>query len=60
MRGWIEKRGSSYRVNIELDRAPDGERKYIRKTLKGVKKKEADAELTKMLHELNTGAYIEP
>lgn len=60
MRGWIEKRGSSYRVNIELDRAPDGERKYIRKTLKGVKKKEADAELTKMLHELNTGTFIEP
>lgn len=60
MRGWVEKRGNSYRINIELDRAPDGERKYIRKTLKNVKKRDADAELTKMLHELNTGVYVEP
>ncbi len=61
MRGWTEKRGNSYRINIDTGtRDAEGNRNLIRKTLKGVNKSEADAELTKILHELNTGLYIEP
>jgi len=61
MRGWVEKRGSSYRINIDTGtRDAEGNRKLIRETLKDVTKKEAEAALTKMLHELNTGLYIEP
>jgi len=59
-RGHVEARGKgTYRGFIELGFDADGKRKRTTFTLRG-NKREAEAELTKRLHELNTGTYVSP
>jgi len=60
MKGHIRKRGSSYEVVIYLGRdATTGKKKYKSYTVRGTKK-QAEAKLAQLLHELNTGTYVEP
>lgn len=57
--GSVRKEGAKWYYIIELGRDSKGKRKQKKK--RGFKtKKEAQAALTKALHELNTGTYIEP
>ena len=60
MRGHIKKRAKgSWSIVIDLGRDATGKRKQKWTTLRGTKK-EAQAELTRLLNEINTGEYIEP
>ena len=60
MKGHIRKRGSSYEVVVYLGRdATTGKKKYKSYTVRGTKK-QAEAKLAQVLHELNTGEYVEP
>ena len=60
MRGDIKKRAKgSWSIVIDLGRDATGKRKQKWTTLRGTKK-EAQAELTRLLNEINTGEYIEP
>ncbi len=59
MKGHIETRGKkTHRIVIELGIGPNGERLRDRYTFHGTKR-EADAELVKRLHQLETGTYVE-
>jgi integrase len=60
MKGHVRKRGSSWYVKIELDRDPaTGKRRQ--KWYSGfVTKKAAEAELAKLIHQRETGTFIEP
>jgi integrase len=59
MKGHIETRGKGrHRIIIELGTGPSGERLRDRYTFHGTKR-EADAELVKRLHQLETGTYVE-
>ncbi len=60
MRGHIKQRAKgSWSIVIDLGRDAAGKRKQKWSTLRGTKK-EAQAELTRLLNEINTGEYIEP
>lgn len=61
MHGRIEKKGKDhYRIVIDLGPDPsNGKRKRIYKTVKG-KKTEAEAEMAKMITEMQNGSYVEP
>lgn len=57
--GSVRKEGSKWYYVIELGKDSNGKRKQKKK--RGFKtKKDAQAALTKSLHELNSGTYIEP
>jgi len=58
--GYVERRGKSWRIVIEAGRKPDGSRNRIFKTMSGVTKKEAEAEMHRIANELTTGVYVEP
>ncbi|MCL4474294.1 MAG: site-specific integrase [Actinobacteria bacterium] len=59
MKGHVKKRGGTWTIIYDLGRDIDGKRQQ--KWKGGFRtKKEADAELNKILHELNSGAYTEP
>lgn len=60
MKGCIHRRGkSSWGIVIELPRDELQKRRQKTFTVRGTKKA-AEQELTRLLHELNTGAFIEP
>jgi hypothetical protein len=61
MTGHIQKRGAStWRLKYELDRDPaTGERKIQQVTFHG-NKRQAEAELTRLLAARNTGTAVEP
>ena len=60
MKGHIRKRGkSSWAIVFDLGREPDGRRRQRWHSIKGTKR-DAERELARLLHEFNTGAYVEP
>jgi len=60
MKGHIRQRGEkSWAVVLDLGRDAGGKRRQKWHTVKGTKK-DAQRELARLLHELNTGAYVEP
>ena len=60
MRGHIRRRGkASWAVILDLGRSADGRRRQKWHTVRGTKR-DAQRELTRLLHELDTGAYVEP
>lgn len=60
MRGHIEKRGrNTWRIRIDLGTGANGKRVRSDHRFRGTKK-EAEAELARLVHELNTGAFVEP
>jgi integrase len=60
MKGCIYPRGErKWALVIDLPRGTDGKRKQKWHTITGTKK-DAERELTRLLHELNTGGYVEP
>lgn len=60
MRGHIEKRGDgAYRLLIDLPREADGKRKRLSMTVRGTKK-QAEAELARILSETNDGTFVKP
>jgi integrase len=60
MKGHIRKRGqSSWAIVLDLGRDANGKRRQKWHTVLG-NKREAQRELTRLLHEMNTGAYVEP
>lgn len=60
MRGHIKQRAKgSWSIVIDLGRDATGKRKQKWSTVRGTKK-EAQAELTRLLNEINTGEYVEP
>ncbi|MFT9849263.1 tyrosine-type recombinase/integrase [Aneurinibacillus sp. REN35] len=59
MKGTVDKEGSSWFYVVDLGKDENGKRK--RKKKRGFKtKKEAQQALTKLLHEVNSGTYVEP
>ena len=59
MRGHIRKRGErTWAVVLDLGRDANGRRRQKWHSVKGGKR-DAQRELTRLLHELNTGAYVE-
>ncbi len=58
MKGHVRKRGKAWAVVIELDKDPDGKRRQKWHTVQG-NKKDAERELTRLLHEINTGVYAD-
>ena len=60
MRGHLKKRSKdSWSIVIDLGEDESGKRKQKWHTVKGTKK-EAEAELSRLLNEVNMGRYIEP
>jgi integrase len=60
MRGCIHPRGKNkWLLAYDIGPGPDGKRQQRYKTVHGIKKV-AERELTRILHELATGSYIEP
>ncbi|MCX8032672.1 MAG: site-specific integrase [Thermoleophilia bacterium] len=59
MKGHIRKRGKSWAVVVELGRDSSGKRRQKWFIVDGTKA-EAQAELARILHEMNTGLYAEP
>jgi hypothetical protein len=61
MTGFLKKRSdSSWSIVLYLGRDPEtGKKRYKWHTVRGNKKK-AESELARLLHELDTGVYIEP
>ena len=60
MRGHLKKRSKdSWSIVIDLGKDASGKRKQKWHTVKGTKK-EAEAELSRLLNEVNMGQYIEP
>lgn len=59
MKGHIRQRGKgNWSIVLDLDRDENGKRRQKWYTVHGTKK-EADRELTRILHEMNTGAFVE-
>ena len=64
--GNITRRGKrSFRIKIELDRGPDGKRRYDLETVSAVKretvsavKARTKARLIELLHEINRGEHV--
>ena len=60
MKGHIRRRGKkSWAVILDLGRDETGKRKQKWHTVRGTKK-DAEAELVRLIHELGTGEYVEP
>jgi integrase len=60
MQGYIKSRSAgSWSIAIYLGLDANGKKKYKWSTIHGTKK-QAEAELTRLLHEVNTGSYLEP
>ena len=60
MRGYIRRRTKdSWQITVELPRAADGKRRQRFVTVNGVKR-DAQAKLAQLLHEINVGTYIDP
>jgi len=60
VKGHLRKRGpGAWALIVELGRDAEGKRRQKWHTFHG-NKKDAEAELTRLLHELNTGMYAEP
>ena len=59
MKGHLRKRGNSWAIILELGRDAEGKRRQKWHTFHG-SKKDAEAELARLIHELNTGMYAEP
>src|SRR5436190_6464374 len=60
MKGHIRQRGpQSWAVVLELGRDATGKRRQKWHTVRGGKK-DAQRELARLLHEINTGGYVEP
>ncbi len=60
MKGHIRSRGkNTWAIILDVGTSPEGKRKQRWVTVHG-KKKDADKELARLLHELNTGNYVEP
>jgi integrase len=60
MQGHIYRRGKqSWGIVADLPREADGKRRQKTLTVRGTKK-EAEARLAQLLHEVNTGAFVEP
>lgn len=58
-KGSVRKRGSSYTIIYDEPPGPDGKRRQ--RWVSGFRtQKQAQAALTKILHELQTGTYVEP
>lgn len=59
-RGHIRSRGKgTWAVVVELERGSDGKRKQRWHTVKGTKR-DAERELARLVHSLNTGEYVAP
>jgi len=60
--GHVEKRAkSSWSLVIDLGRDPaTGKRLRIRQSVKGVTKRQAEAELRCLIREIEQGTYVEP
>ncbi|MBI3909806.1 MAG: hypothetical protein HY320_02615 [Armatimonadetes bacterium] len=59
MKGTVHQRGkNTWLIGVDLGKDAGGKRKRVWKTLHGPKK-DAQRELTRILHELDTGAYLE-
>ncbi len=60
MRGFITKRGKSYRIAISLGKDPQtGKYKYQWVTING-SRRDAEKKLSEMLHQVDTGNFIKP
>jgi integrase len=60
MKGHIRQRGpQSWAIVLDLGRDAEGKRRQKWHTVRG-SKKDAQRELARLLHEINTGAYVEP
>lgn len=60
MRGNITRRGKhSWRIKFDLDREPSGERQVRYVTVKGTRK-DAEAELTRLLNDADRGVLVDP
>ena len=60
MKGHIRQRGpQSWAVVLDLGRDASGKRRQKWHTVRG-SKKDAQRDLARLLHEINTGAYVEP
>jgi Arm domain-containing DNA-binding protein len=60
MRGHIRRRGKdSWAIVIDLGRDANGKRRQKWHKVHGTKRK-AQQELAALLHQMNTGAYVEP
>jgi integrase len=60
VKGCIYSRGKgTWALVIDLPRGADGKRRQKWITMKGTKR-DAQAELTRIVHEMNTGAFVEP
>ncbi len=60
--GHLEKRAeSAWSIVIDLGRDPaPGRRQRIRRTVKGATKRQAEAEMRRLLAEIESGTYVEP
>lgn len=60
MKGHIRKRSAkSWAIVLDLGRNAAGKRKQKWHSVRGTKK-DAEAELARLIHEMNTGSYVEP
>jgi integrase len=60
MKGHIRKRGEkSWAIVLDIGRDENGKRRQKWHSVRGIKK-EAEAEMSRLLNEMNTGAYVEP
>ncbi|TDA67997.1 MAG: hypothetical protein D9V47_09115 [Clostridia bacterium] len=60
MKGHIRPRGKgTWAIVLDLGRGAEGKRKQKWVTVHGTKK-DAERELARLLHEMNTGAFVEP
>ena len=60
MKGHIRKRGkTSWAIVLELGQGPDGKRRQKWHSVKGGRK-DAERELARLVHEFNSGNYVEP
>jgi integrase len=60
MKGHLRKRGDrTWAVIVDVGRDADGKRRQRWHSVKG-SKRDAEREMAKILHEMNTGSYVEP
>lgn len=60
MKGYIRKRGKrSYSLQWYVGRDEKGKPQYRTKTVRGTRK-QADAEMARIIHEVETGEYVDP
>ncbi|NLG79219.1 MAG: site-specific integrase [Firmicutes bacterium] len=60
MKGFIEKRGNSWRLSVYLGKDPvTGKERRIRKTVRG-SEKDAQKALRDLLHSIDEGTFVEP